>query len=265
MRGDHMKIERIKKVGASKYQLILQNKDVITTYEDVILKHNLLYHKEIDEDLLPQLLKETKHSDIYYQSVKKLTSKFMSEKEYRKWLKKFELKKEEEVACVSRVKDVGLLNDQAYACAYVRDKARLSKYGKEKIEQDLKDQGIGEEVRKHALQEIDEIWMYEKLEHAILKKISQNHRYSNRQLKQKIISEFMSLGFLKADILEVLSHVKWEEETKLLEREYEKILVRAKRKYQGNELVKYVKNKLYQKGFSLEQIEACMERKNNDF
>ena len=72
MRGDHMKIERIKKVGASKYQLILQNKDVITTYEDVILKHNLLYHKEIDEDLLPQLLKETKHSDIYYQSVKKI-------------------------------------------------------------------------------------------------------------------------------------------------------------------------------------------------
>ena len=128
-----MKIERIKKVGASKYQLILQNKDVITTYEDVILKHNLLYHKEIDEDLLPQLLKETKHSDIYYQSVKKLTSKLMSEKEYRKWLKKFELKKEEEVACISRVKDVGLLNDQAYACAYVRDKARLSKYGKEKI------------------------------------------------------------------------------------------------------------------------------------
>ena len=247
MRGDHMKIERIKKVGASKYQLILQNKDVITTYEDVILKHNLLYHKEIDEDLLPQLDERN------------------IEKEIDKWLKKFELKKEEEDACVSRVKDVGLLNDQAYACAYVRDKARLSKYGKEKIEQDLKDQGIGEEVRKHALQEIDEIWMYEKLEHAILKKIAQNHRYSNRQLKQKIISEFMSLGFLKADILEVLSHVKWEEETKLLEREYEKILVRAKRKYQGNELVKYVKNKLYQKGFSLEQIEACMEPKNNDF
>lgn len=260
-----MKIERIKKVGASKYQLILQNKDVITTYEDVIIKYNLLYHKEIDAELLGTLLKETRSSDIYYKSVKKITTKLMSVHDYKKWLEKYKLNREEEEQLIERLKCVGLLNDYTYASAYVRDKAYLSKYGKEKIEQGLKEHGIGLEDRVKAMKEISEIEMFEKLQKAIIKKVDQNHRYSNQQLKQKIVSEFVSLGYLKADILEVLSQVKWEEETELLEKEYDKILARAKRKYQGKELAIYVKNKLYQKGFSLDQIQACMEQKNSDF
>ena len=68
------------------------------------------------------------------------------------------------------------------------------------------------------MKEISEIEMFEKLQKAIIKKVDQNHRYSNQQLKQKIVSEFVSLGYLKADILEVLSQVKWEEETELLEK-----------------------------------------------
>ena len=88
-----MKIEKIKKVGSSKYQLILQNKDVITTYEDMIIKYNLLYQKEIDDSLLETLLEETRSSDIYYKSVKKITTKMMSVHDYKKWLEKYHLKK----------------------------------------------------------------------------------------------------------------------------------------------------------------------------
>ncbi len=260
-----MKIERIKKVGASKYQLILQNKDVITTYEDVIIKYNLLYRKEIDNQLLEALLEETRSSDIYYKSVKKITTKLMSVHDYKKWLEKYKMKKDEEEQLITRLKSVGLLNDCIYASAYVRDKVHLSKYGKEKIEQGLKEHGICLEDRKKALQEINETEMYEKLERAILKRICQNHRHSNQQLKQKIISEFVSLGYLKEDILEVLSHIEWKEESELLEKEFEKTLARGRRKYQGNELLRYVKNKLYQKGFSLEQIQAYCDKKNNDY
>ena len=260
-----MKIEKIKKVGSSKYQLILQNKDVITTYEDMILKYNLLYRKEIDDSLLETLLEETRSSDIYYKSVKKITTKMMSVHDYKKWLEKYHLKREEKEQLIDRLKHVGLLNDDVYASAYVRDKAYLSKYGKEKIEQGLKEHGIEIEARKKALQEINDLDMYEKLQKAIIKKVEQNHRYSNQQLKQKIITEFVSLGYIKQDILEVLSHIHWKEDTKLLEKEFEKVYDRAKRKYQGNELLLYVKNKLYQKGFSLDQIQACCDKKNNDF
>ena len=80
-----------------------------------------------------------------------------------------------------------------------------------------------------------------------------------------MITEFISLGYNKQDILEVLSHIQWKEDTKLLEKEFEKVYTRAKRKYQGNELLLYVKNKLYQKGFSLDQIQVCCDKKNSDF
>ena len=70
-----MKILKIKKVGNSKYQLTLENQDVVTTYEDLLLKYGILYHKEVTEDELEQLLKETSTSDVYYKSVKKITTK----------------------------------------------------------------------------------------------------------------------------------------------------------------------------------------------
>ena len=60
-----MKILKIKKVGNSKYQLTLENQDVVTTYEDLLLKYGILYHKEVTEDELEQLLKETSTSDVY--------------------------------------------------------------------------------------------------------------------------------------------------------------------------------------------------------
>ena len=50
-----MKILKIKKVGNSKYQLTLENQDVVTTYEDLLLKYGILYHKEVTEDELEQL------------------------------------------------------------------------------------------------------------------------------------------------------------------------------------------------------------------
>ena len=36
-----MKILKIKKVGNSKYQLTLENQDVVTTYEDLLLKYGM--------------------------------------------------------------------------------------------------------------------------------------------------------------------------------------------------------------------------------
>ena len=89
-----MKILKIKKVGNSKYQLTLENQDVVTTYEDLLLKYGILYHKEVTEDELEQLLKETSTSDVYYKSVKKITTKLMSVHDYKKWLKQYHLKKE---------------------------------------------------------------------------------------------------------------------------------------------------------------------------
>ena len=43
-----------------------------------------------------------------------------------------------------------------------------------------------------------------------------------------------------------------------------KTLLKAKKKYQGKELLYQVKNKLYQKGFSIEEINECLEKEINN-
>lgn len=256
-----MKIEKIKKVGDGKYKLTLQNKDSITTYDDIIIKYNLLYRKEIDENIMEELLKATMLSDIYHKSVKKITTKYMSEKEYEKWVSKYQLAESELDSIFKRLRETGLLNDRRFAKAYASDKARLSKYGPYQIRKDLEEHGLSSDIIEEAMDEIDEVFMKEKLEKAILKKMNQNHKHSSYSLKQKLVSEFTMLGFLKEDIIDILNHVEFKEDDAILKKEYEKIYHKLSRKYEGNELLFQVKNKLYQKGFSGELIKKYMENR----
>ena len=50
-----MKIEKIKKSG-SKYKITLDNGEVISTFDDVILENNLLFDKNIDSSLLNKFI-----------------------------------------------------------------------------------------------------------------------------------------------------------------------------------------------------------------
>jgi hypothetical protein len=52
-------IKKIKKMANQKYRIELENGTKFTTYDEVILKHQLLFHKEIDGKEYEQLLKET--------------------------------------------------------------------------------------------------------------------------------------------------------------------------------------------------------------
>ena len=188
----------------------------------------------------------------------------MSKKSYKHWLEKFQLSKQNEENLICKLENVGLLNDLYYAKAYASDKARLSKDGIGKIENDLKEEGISYGMIKDALTVIDLEEMNQKLKKMLVKKIEQNHHYSNQHLKQKIISEFLKLGFSYEEIHSALQEVKWMNETEILQKEFMKTLLKAKKKYQGKELLYQVKNKLYQKGFSIEEINECLEKKINN-
>ena len=53
-----MKIQKIKKLKSGKYKLELEDGTSIQLYDEVILNHNLLFHKEIDSELFSQIDKE---------------------------------------------------------------------------------------------------------------------------------------------------------------------------------------------------------------
>jgi len=59
-----MKINKFKKIGTNKYKIFFDN-DTLTIYEDVILKYNLLYKKEVSNELLVEINKDNYKASIY--------------------------------------------------------------------------------------------------------------------------------------------------------------------------------------------------------
>lgn len=92
-------------------------------------------------------------------------------------------------------------------------------------------------------------------------KVASNHKHSKFQLQQKLTQEFIRLGYEKEQINRILETLSYSDED-TLEREFQSLYNKLARKYQGKELQMHLKNKLYQKGFSLSAIQEQIEKWN---
>ena len=55
-----MKILKYKKLKSQKYQVFLDNLEILELYEETILKYDLLITKKVDEKILEELLEYNK-------------------------------------------------------------------------------------------------------------------------------------------------------------------------------------------------------------
>ena len=131
-----MKVEKIKKAG-SKYKITLDNGEVITTYEEVIINNGLLFHKYINEKLLNKIYNDTNYYKIYNKVLNMINRRLRSEYEIKNFLIKEEVKEEYINEIIDNLKIIGLINDKLYAKAYTNDKINLSYDGPYKIKRYL--------------------------------------------------------------------------------------------------------------------------------
>ena len=87
-----MKIEKIKKLSNGKYQLILDNKEVITTYDEIIINNMLFNGKELNNTLLSEISLKNNYYDLYNKIIKMISTKWRSIYEIKEFLKKIILK-----------------------------------------------------------------------------------------------------------------------------------------------------------------------------
>ena len=251
--GDNLKIEKIKKLNSGKYAIIMDNNKIIT-YDEVILKYNLLFHKEIDEELLNNINIDTKYYDVYNKVLKYISTKMRSELEINKYLDKLEVDEIDKKNIIIKLKDIGLINHNNYAVAFISDKMNLSTDGPNKIKNELLKHHIELDTIDRELDKYDEEFIYEKLNKLIIKKIKNNTKYSSYILKQKILNHFLELGYNKEMILAIF-HDNYKENNNIIEKEYKIIYNKLSKKYEGKELDYKICNKLYQKGFLKEEID----------
>ena len=249
-----MKIEKIKKNG-KKYIIILDNGLEIKTFDDVIINNGLLYNKIIDDNLLDKINKENDYYNIYYKVVNYISKKLRSEKEIIDFLDKNNILDKNKI--INKLKSINLINDLNFAKAYISDRINLSNDGIYKIKNDLLKHNIDLGIIDNELSKIDDEIINKKIEKLINKKIK-NSKYTGFKLKYKVVNELINLGYDKSKISEIYDNLDIKNDD-LIIKEYNKLYNQLSKKYQGKELEYKINVKLYNKGFTKEEID-CIQK-----
>ena len=240
-----MKIIKYKKVGSGKYELELENREKVKLYEDIILKENLLWKKEIDD--IEDLLKKNSQYEIYDVALKRISNHVESKKGIYNYLikKGYDAKRINEI--IDKLTRNGYLNDAYYAKCYINDHLHLSNDGPLKIKKHLEEVDITADIYNDYLEIDDKIWI-ERIQKYLDKSLKTNKK-SMYLFKNKMLVNLVNLGYERDMINDCLSNITFNNQNELKKKEEEKIRLKLSKKYEGSELERKIKEKLYQKGF----------------
>ena len=249
-----MKVKSIKKIG-NKYKIILDNEEVITTNDQVIINNNLLYDKKLSKKELEKIKEDTNYYENYNKILKMINRKIRCEFEIRKKLNK--LSKVDQDKMIDHLKEVGLIDDSLFAESYVKDKINLTLEGPDKIRKELEAYNIDNDYIERSLESFSQDLIDSKLEKIINKKIKSSTKDTTYIFKQKTSLYLLNLGYSREDVINHLEGVKLNND---LGKEMFKIYNKLKAKYEGYTLCVKLKQKLYSKGFTSDEINDFIEK-----
>ena len=199
-----MKIIKYEKKGNNKYKIHLENNESINIYEDVIIKNNLLYKKEMDRELLEKIDNDNSQFDAYNKCVKYISVRIRSKHEIEEYLKKKEIEASLIEETIDKLIKNNLLNDDIFTKAFVNDKIKFTTMGPYRIEQELKKHHIDSNIIYKYLNEIDDVTIDDKINKQINKLIKSSRKKQN--LRNKIYMNLLSLGYSNEMILRNLNN-----------------------------------------------------------
>ncbi|MDD6879257.1 MAG: RecX family transcriptional regulator [bacterium] len=243
-----MNIEKFTKKKDGFYNLNLDNSSKILIHEDLILKYDLLIHKEVSNQFIDRLIKENNIYLIYNKAIKYITIKMRSKYELEVYLIKQGFDKDQINIVIDKLCNQGYLNDIEFCKAYINDKINLSNDGPKKIISILKQNKINSEIIEEYISIFNEALQEEKINKLISKQIISNTNKGSNLLKQKILNNLINIGYEREVILKCLENFEFNDK-ELYKKEYNKLYNKLSKKYSGRELEYKIKQKLYQKGF----------------
>lgn len=244
-----MKIKSYKKLKNGKYQLVLDNLERLEVYEDVILKLELLIKKDITKDIRKKINIENEKYDCYYTALKYLKVRVRSQKEIYEYLLKKDFSNENIISTIEILNKQGYINDYNFAKSFLNNKLITTSNGPYKIKNDLKEKGISSDIIEDILNDYTFDIQKEKISKQINRMVKSNRNRGNNLLKKKMFNDLIKQGFKRSIVADLLQELQLEDDKELLEKEYNKLYNKLSKKYQGDELEYYIRQKLYQKGF----------------
>ena len=248
-----MKIEKYKKGAKGTYQVFFDDGSVLSFYEEVILKYDLLLKKEISLELLHEANLSNQEWDVYYVALNSIKHRFRSVHELKQILLRKEYPMDLIDKAVSKLIDQGYLNDRSFAKSYINSQMLTTNKGPYKLEKELLEKGIDTSIIQDEISVFGEEEQLVRIDKLIQKGIKTNHNRGGVVLKQKIYNDLKNLGYDITFLNRSFSSYSFENDLDIARKEYEKLYRKYSRKYSGNELKRIVNEKLYQKGLRYEE------------
>ena len=166
----------------------------MAVYTELVYTHSLKKGMEIDKESLENLL----HDEMYMKAKNKaltiLSKSDQSEKKLKeKLLNDFDENIVEDV--IDFLKGYKLINDNLLAEKIVHDNMNLSKFGKNKIKQNLYNKGIAASDIQDALSQIDPDDEYENAKYLAEKRLKRLRGEDKNKINQKIYQHLAYKGF----------------------------------------------------------------------
>ncbi|GEK29635.1 regulatory protein RecX [Furfurilactobacillus siliginis] len=254
-------IEAQKRAG--RYNVYLDGKYAFPISESVMIKFQIFKGMEIDQKLQEQIIAADDVARAYNRALDYLSGQLRSEREVEEKLASLEIEPGVITDTLQRLRDLRLVDDQAYANAYVRTIRNTSDKGPIVIRQNLRRKGIGENLIDRALEEFAGD---EQVENGVTVANKLAKHYARKPFstqKQKVIQGLMTKGFTREVIDQVMSQLELERddeaEQDLLLHEATKIWARNRR-YDRRDRVNRTKRTLFGKGYQMDEISRVVEQ-----
>ena len=166
----------------------------MAVYAELVYTHSLKKGMEIDKESLESLLHDEMYMKAKNKALSVLSKSDQSEKKLReKLLNDYDENIVEDV--IEFLKGYKLINDNLLAEKIVHDNMNLSKFGKNKIKQNLYNKGIAASDIQDAISQIDPDEEYENAKYLAEKRLKRLKGEDKNKINQKIYQHLAYKGF----------------------------------------------------------------------
>lgn len=201
-----LKIEKYEKIGQAKYRLYLDNGEVVDTYDEIILKNDLLLKKELDTYLYQKILTESQIQESYNACIKYIAVRIRSTKEIIDYLKRKQVADEDIDYIIEKLTKEKFLDDNLFCECFIKDKLKFTTMGEHKIIYELKKHNISANIIENNRYLLSKDILQEKIDKIITKQINSNRKLDNQKLRNKLYNHLLNSGYSSSLVVSRLNN-----------------------------------------------------------
>lgn len=160
-----------KQKNTTRVNVYIDDKFAFGTSLEMVLKYGLKKDKELSQDKIGELEKESGFGKVYARVLRFASLRPRSEKEIKLWFKRKNIDSSLGTEVFNRLKNIGLVDDESFTKWWVGQRREFRPRSKMALMSELKQKGVARDIIDKVLQEIDTSSELEFAKRVALKKL----------------------------------------------------------------------------------------------